>query len=156
MVLSLTMGPGKGGNMNERSPLFGRPKRSAHACLRPGCATLRTGEGRALVRLFAISDLHVASQATRDAIGEVPEHPDDWLILAGDIGETIPHLEWTLRMLRPRFRQLIWVPGNHDLWTLPSDPNQVRGEGRYRQLVDVCQALGGLTPEDPYPEWTAG
>jgi 3',5'-cyclic AMP phosphodiesterase CpdA len=108
------------------------------------------------VKLYAVSDLHVASAATRSAVASIQAHPDDWLILAGDIGETIPHLEWTLRMLLPRFRQLVWVPGNHDLWTLPSDPNQARGEARYRQLVELCRSLGVLTPEDPYPEWTAG
>src|SRR5215472_12795562 len=107
-----------------------------------------------LVRLLAVSDLHVASAATRTAVASIPPHPDDWLILAGDIGETIPHLEWTLQILRPRFRRLIWVPGNHDLWTLPSDPNQARGESRYRQLVELCQSLEVITPEDPYPTWT--
>jgi 3',5'-cyclic AMP phosphodiesterase CpdA len=107
------------------------------------------------VKLYAISDLHVASAATRHAVSAIPHHPDDWLILAGDIGETIPHLEWTLTTLRPRFRQLVWVPGNHDLWTLPSDPNQSRGESRYRQLVQLCQRLDVITPEDPYPLFAA-
>jgi 3',5'-cyclic AMP phosphodiesterase CpdA len=105
------------------------------------------------MKLYAISDLHVASPATRRAVSTIAEHPDDWLILAGDIGETLPHLEWTLRVLRPRFRQLVWVPGNHDLWTLPNDPNQARGESRYRQLVALCQSLDVLTPEDPYTVW---
>ena len=105
------------------------------------------------MKLYAISDLHVASAATRRAVASIPHHPDDWLILAGDTGETIPHLEWTLATLRPRFRQLVWVPGNHDLWTLPNDPNQARGESRYLQMVEVCQALDVLTPEDPYPVW---
>src|SRR5689334_12854741 len=105
------------------------------------------------LRLLAISDLHVGGAASRRAVASIPDHPDDWLILAGDIGETIPHLEWTLAMLRPRFRQLIWVPGNHDLWTLPNDPNQARGETRYLQQVELCQGLDVITPEDPYPVW---
>jgi 3',5'-cyclic AMP phosphodiesterase CpdA len=108
------------------------------------------------LNLYAVSDLHVGSPATRRAISAIGDHPDDWLILAGDIGETIPHLDWALRTLRPRFRQLVWVPGNHDLWTLPSDPNQARGEARYLQLVEVCRSLDVLTPEDPYPVWTGG
>jgi 3',5'-cyclic AMP phosphodiesterase CpdA len=108
------------------------------------------------VKLYAISDLHVASKATRRAVESIPAHPDDWLILAGDIGETIHHLDWTLSTLRPRFRQVVWVPGNHDLWTLPSDPNQVRGEARYLQLVEVCRRRAVISPEDPYPVWTGG
>ena len=30
----------------------------------------------------------------------------------------------------------------------------LRGEARYRHLVQVCRELGVLTPEDPYPVWT--
>jgi 3',5'-cyclic AMP phosphodiesterase CpdA len=108
------------------------------------------------MKLYAMSDLHVGFDVNRRALETLRDHPDDWLILAGDIGETIPHLEWTLRTLRPRFRKLVWVPGNHDLWTLPADPNQARGEPRYRQLVDVCRAHDVLTPEDPYPVWEDG
>ena len=43
--------------------------------------------------------------------------PDDWLIVAGDAGDTPAQLDFVLRTLTPRFRQLVWVPGNHDLWT---------------------------------------
>jgi 3',5'-cyclic AMP phosphodiesterase CpdA len=105
------------------------------------------------VKLYAISDLHVGSPGSRETIAGIEAHPEDWLILAGDIGETPAHLEWALRELRPRFRQLLWVPGNHELWTLPSDPDQARGEARYRRLVELCRSLGVLTPEDPYPAW---
>jgi 3',5'-cyclic AMP phosphodiesterase CpdA len=45
------------------------------------------------------------------------------------------------------------VPGNHDLWTPPADPVQLRGEARYDHLVALCRRLGVLTPEDPYPVW---
>ena len=43
--------------------------------------------------------------------------PDDWLIIAGDTGETPAHLDFVLKTLRPRFAQLIWTAGNHELWT---------------------------------------
>jgi 3',5'-cyclic AMP phosphodiesterase CpdA len=45
----------------------------------------------------------------------------------------------------------VWVPGNHDLWTMPDE--QLRGEARYRRLVEVCQCAGVVTPEDPFPLW---
>lgn len=108
------------------------------------------------MKLYAISDLHVGSTASRTLVTTVPAHPDDWLILAGDIGETMEHLEWTLQTLRPRFGHLIWVPGNHELWTLPSNADRSCGEGRYLRQVALCQRLGVLTPEDPYPVWRAG
>jgi 3',5'-cyclic AMP phosphodiesterase CpdA len=48
---------------------------------------------------------------------------------------------------------VVWAPGNHELWTTRDDPVQLRGEARYRQLVEVCRRLGVRTPEDPYLVW---
>lgn len=105
------------------------------------------------MKLYAISDIHVGAPENRDAIEELPAHPEDWLILGGDVGETPEHLEFTLRTLGPRFRQLIWIPGNHELWSNPKDPSSLRGEAKYQQLVSVCDKHGVLTPEHPYPRW---
>ena len=73
--------------------------------------------------------------------------------MAGDVGERMPDIEWALRTLSERFARVVWVPGNHDLWTHRTDPVQLRGEQRYRHLVEFCRRLGVLTPEDPYPVW---
>jgi 3',5'-cyclic AMP phosphodiesterase CpdA len=105
------------------------------------------------MKLFAISDIHLGYEVNRRALLELPPQPEDWLILAGDVGETTDHLEFALRTLRPRFRQLLWVPGNHDLWSLPGARPVARGEALYRQLVDICRSHGTLTPEDPYVVW---
>ncbi len=106
------------------------------------------------MKLYAISDLHLSSQVNRQALEAVPPHPEDWLILAGDIGETEGHLEFALSVLTRRFQRLLWVPGNHDLWTLPTDRNGLRGEAKYRRLVSICRDYGVLTPEDPYIAWS--
>src|SRR5260370_38346980 len=62
-------------------------------------------------------------------------------------------IEWVLRTLRGRFGTVIWVPGNHNLWSHPRDPVTLRGEARYRQLIAVGRDLGVITPENPYPVW---
>jgi 3',5'-cyclic AMP phosphodiesterase CpdA len=105
------------------------------------------------MRLYAISDLHLSSEINRRALEALPPYPEDWLILAGDVGETEGHLEFALSVLTRRFRRLLWAPGNHDLWTLPSDHDGLRGEAKYRRLVSVCRDYGVLTPEDPYILW---
>lgn len=105
------------------------------------------------MKLYAISDLHLANKINRDALEALPAYPEDWLILAGDVGETEAHLHFALRLLTPRFARVLWAPGNHDLWTLPTDRSGLRGEERYRRLVAVCRAYGVLTPEDPYQVW---
>jgi 3',5'-cyclic AMP phosphodiesterase CpdA len=105
-------------------------------------------------RLIALSDLHVAFPENRQIIGELrPESDADWLLLAGDVGELTADIEWVLRTLRERFAKVIWVPGNHELWTHSKDPVQLRGVERYQYLVQMCRSMGIVTPEDPYPVW---
>jgi 3',5'-cyclic AMP phosphodiesterase CpdA len=104
--------------------------------------------------LFGISDLHVGHPENRHVVERLrPKSPDDWLILCGDVSETIEDFKWALSLLAERFATVVWVPGNHELWTLPDDLTDLRGEQRYRYLVDVCRRIGVLTPEDPYPVW---
>src|ERR1700744_6444398 len=106
-------------------------------------------------RLLALSDLHVAHKENRAIVEELrPASPGDWLLLAGDVGEYYPDIEWALTTLSRRFAQVVWTPGNHELWTRKKDPVQLRGEERYARLVELCRGLGIATPEDPYLTWT--
>ncbi len=103
------------------------------------------------MKLWAISDLHVGHAANRRAVEAMRPRPSDWLILAGDVCETQAALAATLDLLGPRFAQLVWVPGNHELWTMPDEP--LRGRDKYDAMVEVCRSRGVLTPEDDYPVW---
>jgi 3',5'-cyclic AMP phosphodiesterase CpdA len=105
-------------------------------------------------RLLAISDLHVGYPRNRALIEQFPAGaPGDWLIVAGDVGERFADIEWALGLLAGRYDRVVWVPGNHELWTYRADPLTARGEERYRLLVEMCRGLGVVTPEDPYPAW---
>lgn len=105
-------------------------------------------------RLLGISDVHVGNPENRAVIeGLRAESDHDWLIVAGDVAEVISEIEWALRVLRDRFPMVIWVPGNHELWTPPHDPVMLRGQARYHHLVDLCRSLGVISPEDVYPVW---
>jgi predicted phosphodiesterase len=105
------------------------------------------------MRLYALADLHLRYEVTRKALRDLPPHPYDWLILAGDVGETEAHLRFALAVLSERFARLLWVPGNHDLWTIPTKPDDSRGAEKYERLVEICRAFGVLTPEDLYVTW---
>jgi 3',5'-cyclic AMP phosphodiesterase CpdA len=106
------------------------------------------------VKLLAVSDLHVAYEENRTITeGLRPTSDDDWLIVAGDVGEMSADIEWALRLMRERFAKVIWVPGNHELWTPKDDPVQLRGVERYDHLVEMCRRLDVVTPEDDYPIW---
>lgn len=103
------------------------------------------------MRLLAISDLHVRQAQNRAFVEAIAPSAEDWLILGGDLGESEDDLRFVFRTLGPRFAKLVWVPGNHELWSL--DPHEPRGAARYDRLVEVARSHGVLTPEDPYPSW---
>lgn len=104
--------------------------------------------------LLGISDLHVGHPQNRRIVESLRgQSQADWLIVCGDVGQTSVEIEWALSLLVQRFATVMWVPGNHELWTLPDEQPPLRGEERYRHLVGLCRSLGVLTPEDPYPIW---
>jgi len=103
------------------------------------------------VRLLALGDLHLGHPANREALQAWRARPTDWLILAGDVGETLAHLELGLRAATERFARVFWVPGNHELWSRGS--GGPRGVAKYEAAVAVCRRFGVVTPEDPYVVW---
>jgi 3',5'-cyclic AMP phosphodiesterase CpdA len=104
--------------------------------------------------VFAVSDLHVAYPENRRIAEDLrPEDPGDWLLVAGDVAEVFTDVRDTLARLNDRFARVIWAPGNHELWTHGTDPNQSRGVARYDELVAMCREIGVLTPEDEYAVW---
>jgi predicted phosphodiesterase len=101
-----------------------------------------------MTRLFALSDLHVSHAANRALLEGITPHQNDWLILGGDLGETPDHLRWVLDLMGPKFARLLWVPGNHELWSMGE--GAPRGQAKYEQMLHICQERRVLTPEDPY------
>ncbi|MBY8343876.1 metallophosphoesterase [Streptomyces spinosirectus] len=105
-------------------------------------------------QLLAISDLHIGYAENRALVEAMrPESDEDWLLVAGDVSETVSDIRLALKTLASRFAKVVWTPGNHELWTHPKDPVTLRGAARYDHLVEMCRELGVTTPEDPYPIW---
>lgn len=110
-----------------------------------------------MATLWAISDLHVAHRGNEHIVDQIrPQSSDDWLIVAGDVSERTDDIVDTLRRLRARFHTVVWVPGNHELYTTSKDPVQIFGVARYDYLVQACRDLGVITPEDLYPLFDPG
>lgn len=106
------------------------------------------------MKLYAISDLHLNKQINQEKLAQLPPHPDDWLIVAGDVGHNDSQFHFAWTVLTQRFAKVIWTPGNHDLWTIPGGADNLYGEEKYQHLVAMCRNYGVLTPEDPYVRWT--
>ena len=106
------------------------------------------------VRLFALSDVHLSNPINREALDTVPSLREDWLILADDVVDGLRQLDWCFHALTRKFKQLVWVPGNHELWTRPGRRDEPRGVELYEKLVEVARRHGVITPKDPYPVCT--
>ncbi|MDR2280763.1 MAG: metallophosphoesterase [Gordonia sp. (in: high G+C Gram-positive bacteria)] len=110
-----------------------------------------------MATLWAISDLHVSHRGNEQILDQIrPTDPGDWLIVAGDVAERTDDIVDTLRRLAARFAKVVWVPGNHELYTTAKDPLQIFGVARYDYLVQACRDLGVVTPEDIYPLFDPG
>ena len=113
-----------------------------------------TSRDRARGRLLAVSDLHVTHPENRTIVECLRPHSEsDWLIVCGDVSESLVDFQWALNLLSERFATVVWVPGNHELWTTPDEELKLCGEQRYLHLVDICRRMGVLTPEDAYAVW---
>lgn len=96
------------------------------------------------MRIFAVSDLHTDFKANRLLLEELLLHArrQDTLLVAGDIADRLEVIEETLALLRRKFAEVFYMPGNHELW--------VRGEGhdsleKLRRLIALCDRLGVRT-----------
>lgn len=105
------------------------------------------------MQLLALSDLHIEHRQNREALIALGARKEDWLILAGDVADSVAGLRWALDVLSPKFARLLWVPGNHELWTGGAEGERERGDARYQRLCQVCRERSVLTPEDAFAEW---
>lgn len=133
---------------------------SAHLSMDPLVAnSLQSGAPPAAAeppsgRLYAISDLHLSYKGNREALENLEPKPEDGLIICGDVGETVEHLRKCFYAALLCFRRVWWVPGNHELFSLPSKPkDSPRGEQKYLECVAVAREYGVLTPEDDFVVW---
>ncbi|KAK7892939.1 hypothetical protein LTR67_007176 [Exophiala xenobiotica] len=111
------------------------------------------------MRLYAIADLHLSYKQNREALDELKAHDDDSLIICGDVGERLEHLQEAFEITTKLFKQVFWVPGNHELYTLPGVTTEddldkeLRGEHKYLECVRVANECGVITPEDEFVKW---
>jgi Icc-related predicted phosphoesterase len=91
------------------------------------------------MRVFAVSDVHVdyAFNAKWIANVSTADYRDDVLILAGDVTDVLRSLDWCLSTLVARFRKVLFVPGNHELWVV----REVRPKTSLQKLREVIHVV---------------
>jgi len=102
-----------------------------------------------VVRIFAISDIHVDYEINARWLADLStsEYRNDVLILAGDVSDSLERLGWALGVLTARFRRVMYVPGNHDLWVI-RDPGRGTSLDKFERLRAVVEQSGAsMDPE---------
>ena len=102
------------------------------------------------MKIFGISDLHLEHKENREALERLPVYPNDWLIVAGDVGNLLQTVEQGFDILSPRFAKLFWVPGNHELWAFPKEESATESVEKYKNLIELCRKYKIVSPEDPF------
>ena len=92
------------------------------------------------MRLFATSDLHTDYKENFRWLQELSdtEYRNDTLIVAGDISDRMEIIRETLLLLRSKFHQLLFTPGNHELWVRGMDINSLE---KFQLVLDLCDEL---------------
>lgn len=88
------------------------------------------------MRVFALSDIHIDYEENAKWVADLSrsEYQDDVLILAGDVTDIRRLLDWCLSALARRFKKVLFVPGNHELWVIRED----RQQNSLQKFDDVC------------------
>lgn len=91
------------------------------------------------MRIFALSDIHVDYDANAEWVANLSkcDYRDDLLILAGDVTHELTLLAWCVGEFSARFKQVLFVPGNHDLWVLGKE----KGKTSLQKFIDVKAAI---------------
>ena len=74
------------------------------------------------MRVFALSDIHLDYDVNVRWLSGLSEsdYRDDVLVLAGDVSDSRQLLEQCFKILTSRFKRVLYLPGNHDLWVFRS------------------------------------
>ncbi len=98
------------------------------------------------MRLFALSDIHVDYPANARWVESLSDadYRDDVLILAGDLTEDSRLLAWCFGHFAAKFRQVLFVPGNHDLW-VRREPLAMCSLRKFDQVMAIASDTGVST-----------
>jgi predicted phosphodiesterase len=94
------------------------------------------------MRVFAVSDVHVDYAENLHWILQLSEqdYQQDILILAGDVSDDMALLAQVFESLARKFRQVLFVPGNHELWV--QNEQHDSSLDKFLAINALCAACG--------------
>lgn len=99
------------------------------------------------LRVFLLSDLHTDYHENMTWVKclSAIRYKEDVLIVAGDVAETYKNFVLTMSLLKEKFKQVFFVPGNHDLWCRWEEIHYLDSLEKLSALIDACRELGVQT-----------
>jgi predicted phosphodiesterase len=96
------------------------------------------------MRVFALSDIHIDYAINADWIGNLStsDYRDDVLILAGDVSDSLQRLNWCFEALTARFKKVLYVPGNHDLWVVRDGSREKTSLHKFQEVSAAAESNG--------------
>lgn len=96
------------------------------------------------MRVFAVSDLHADFPDNFTLLKNISDSDfkDDVLIIAGDVADRLERISSTLSLMREKFKEIFYVPGNHELWVRGESGNSIE---KFHTILAVCQDIGVRT-----------
>jgi len=100
--------------------------------------------------VYVTSDIHTDFKDNMAWVERLPVYgPKTALIVAGDVATSLVTIHNTLLMLKKRFQEVFYCPGNHDLWVVKGvDAAVERMEGglnsvnKMLYILDLCRSIG--------------
>jgi len=105
------------------------------------------------MRVFATSDLHVDFRENWMLLKSISDesHQNDVLIVAGDIAHRLDQITATLSLLKSKFSEVFYLPGNHELWVRGESGDSIQ---KLNVILESCDQLGVHTaPMRVGPLW---
>ncbi|EDO49169.1 predicted protein [Nematostella vectensis] len=98
-------------------------------------------------KIFAISDLHVDIPANKRWVEclSSSQFRHDVIIVAGDVTDNMEVLKQVLGNLKMKFREVCYVPGNHELWLRTKQgfvPKYKNSIDKFHDILKLCSSIG--------------
>lgn len=103
------------------------------------------------MRIFALSDVHVDYATNARWVHDLSrdDYQEDVLILAGDLTDRTHLFEECLAAFCRRFKKVLFVPGNHDLWVARESPRETSLQ-KFERVRAIIESSGASMK--PYRE----
>lgn len=104
------------------------------------------------MRIFALSDLHIDYTENLEWLRNLSsgEYKEDFLILAGDISDNLSLLQESFNILKSKFKELFFVPGNHDLWVHRC--TETDSLAKFHRILEIARQSGVITSPASFGE----